>query len=169
MIKIKLGTVFLRLASPKKASVTIEAALIMPLLLASLFFVIQMSLFAHDRCMLLKAGLDAALRAETGYIGEDAPADLREEAYAMADNVSGEIVRKKMTVPWDIEKDISMNENEIRIELKGRTAFMGGMAGFYPGASQFTGSARVSAGGDMERPSEFIREMRKRSAVIATE
>ena len=39
----------------KRASVTIEASLLMPLILGSIVFVIYMGFYLHGRCMLQKA------------------------------------------------------------------------------------------------------------------
>ena len=129
----------------KDASVTIEAALIMPLVLASVIFVILLSFYSHDRCIMLKAGLEAALRAE-----ED-----ENEAVRAMDNTLGGIIWVK-----DIEKSIRTDEEEVIVEVKGVAALSGGFEGILINGASVGYS--VKAKGETGSGSEYIRAVKKR-------
>ena len=132
-------------ALTKEASVTIEASLIMPLVLASVIFVILLSFYSHDRCIMLKAGLEAALRAE-----ED-----EAEAGRAMDSALGGIIWVK-----DIEKDIRADEEEITVEVKGTAALSEGFEGLLISGASVGYS--VKAKGETGRGSEYIRAVKKR-------
>ncbi len=129
----------------KEASVTIEASLIMPLVLASVIFVILLSFYSHDRCIMLKAGLEAALRAEE---------DEAEAGRAMDNTLDGIIWVK------DIEKDISTDEEEIIVEVKGTAALSEGFEGLLINGASVGYS--VKAKGEAGSGSEYIRAVKKR-------
>lgn len=132
-------------ALTKEASVTIEASLIMPLVLASVIFVILLSFYSHDRCIMLRAGLEAALRAE-----ED-----EAKAGRAMDSALGGIIWVK-----DIEKDIRADEEEITVEVKGTAALSEGFEGLLISGASVGYS--VKAKGETGRGSEYIRAVKKR-------
>lgn len=129
----------------KAGVITIEASLIMPLVLASVIFVILLSFYSHDRCIMLKAGLEAALRAE-----ED-----EAEAGRAMDSALGGIIWVK-----DIEKDIRADEEEITVEVKGTAALSEGFEGLLISGASVGYS--VKAKGETGRGSEYIRAVKKR-------
>ena len=129
----------------KAASVTIEASLIMPLVLASVIFVILLSFYSHDRCIMLKAGLEAALRAEE---------DETEADRAMENTLEGVIWVK------DIEKDIRANEEEVIVEVKGSASLSEGFEGLLISGASVGYS--VKAKGETGSGSEYIRAVKKR-------
>ncbi len=134
----------------KQGSVTVEASLIMPLILASIIFVIYIAFYEHDKCMLLKAGYSSALRAERG---ED-----EASSYSLAEEAAGEVIGIKTTGFTDIDINIEVTDTYIRTDLRGSTE-LSGITGFITESGYLKYS--VVASGSLEDPAGHIRLGRK--------
>ncbi|MCR4656393.1 MAG: pilus assembly protein [Lachnospiraceae bacterium] len=134
----------------KQGSVTVEASLIMPLILASIIFVIYIAFYEHDKCMMLKAGFSSALRAERG----------NDEAlsYSLAEEAADEVIGVKTTGFTDIDTNIEVTYRYIRTDLRGNMR-LSGIAGLLTGSRYPEYS--IMASGSLEDPAEHIRLSRK--------
>ena len=133
----------------KQGSITIEASLIMPLILASIILVIYIAFYEHDKCMMIKAGFSSTLRAERG---EDEAA-----SYYLSDEAVSEVIGARTTGFIHIDKDIAVTEADIRTELRGSmelSGIIGLIAGGYLECS-------FTASGSLEDPIDHIRQSRK--------
>ena len=102
----------------KRASVTIEASLLMPLILGSIVFVIYMGFYLHGRCMLQKAEETAILRG-----GNERA---KEERVAAGELALKEITEKKLFGPWQVETDVKAYEGLMTVEIEGKMRYDGG-------------------------------------------
>ena len=93
-----------------KGSFTVEAALIMPVVLGVIVLFLYMAMFLHDRCVVQYACQQTALEAvyeEDGF-----------EAFAkdFADNaISG-----KLILDWDYTADISSDDGSVSVKISAR-------------------------------------------------
>ncbi|MCR5508899.1 MAG: pilus assembly protein [Lachnospiraceae bacterium] len=105
----------------RKGSLTIELSIIMPLILGLFVVIVFSGFLLHDKCIVNKACMSAALRASLER--EDAPA--LEKAYeAMAEVIPGRLMCR-----WDYETDIDVGEDEVRVTFLGSSSVGGLFAG----------------------------------------
>ena len=140
----------IRVKAEARAVITIEASLIMPLILASIIFVISLAFYQHDRCLLLKAGFAAALRGE------------REEEDNIAYDMMTETLEeslKKTTGIWELSRDIKISDETVKLTIEGDMKLSGGILRMVCGRDH----ARLSLtmAGERQKPSDYIRTLRK--------
>lgn len=93
---------------------TIEAALLMPMVWFSLFFFIFTGFFQYDRCIAEQDGKIIVLRASE-MRGSDEASVIRTVME------KGELVgKKKLLFSEDVEKEIRITENKAKIKISGR-------------------------------------------------
>lgn len=93
---------------------TVEAALLMPMVLFSLFFIIFMGFYQYDRCIAEQDGKVIVMRAS----------DIREtdEARVIRKVMEkGELAgRKKLLFSNSVQKNISLSEGRAKISISGK-------------------------------------------------
>ncbi|MCR5789696.1 MAG: hypothetical protein K6G83_07390 [Lachnospiraceae bacterium] len=152
----------------KRASVTIEAALLFPLILGSVVFVIFMAFYRHDCVLSLKACLSATVRAEKQ--------ETEEKAYAEAEAAVDEIMEEKLTGLWEYEKKLLLSGEEVEISLQGSMRYFGGFFGLLslPGQSGTSSmhlsqniccfGKRISPAGTLRRIKAEVRTLESQDA-----
>ncbi|MCR5358236.1 MAG: pilus assembly protein [Lachnospiraceae bacterium] len=105
----------------KKGSLTIELSLIMPVILGLLVIIIFTGFILHDKCLVNKACLSAALRGS------------QETDEAKAMDVAGmainEVIPERLLCRWDYDTTVDVGEDEVRVSFKGTTGITDGLAG----------------------------------------
>ncbi len=134
----------------KQGSITIEASLLMPLIIGTIVFVIFASFYEHDRCLMLKTGYSMAIKAE-----EEETEAL---AYEAASRELREVFCAKATGLWDIETDIWISEGRLGTKLKGKMKLTG-ITGLFADSSYLQFQSRAS--GSLEKPSDYVRKRRR--------
>lgn len=137
----------------ENAYFTVEAALVLPLVMGALLLTIFLFVFQYDRCLMEQdAGLlvlyAATLEAENG-----------EEATMLLNGRASELYWDKY-VAWEMEKlQINREKNEVRIEGEGKLTFP------VPGWNFFNGNnvwrAKVLHRAVQFSPVDFIRMYRR--------
>ncbi len=130
----------------KEASVTIEASLVMPLVLATVMFLILLSFYGHDRCVMLKAGLEAALRTEE---------ENETEALRAMEEAFGDIIWVR-----DVEKNIRADDEETTVEVRGRAGLSEGFEGLLITGATVEYSVRAT--GEKRMAPDYIRAVKQR-------
>ena len=99
-------------------SLTIELSLLMPFILAVFIFILFSGFFLHDKCIVDKMCLSAALRAS-----EELEDDRSlEKAHAVMDTISDRFLGS-----WNMDTQISVQESEIKVEFDGDMLMAGGL------------------------------------------
>ncbi|MBQ7564050.1 MAG: pilus assembly protein [Lachnospiraceae bacterium] len=104
-----------------KASATIEASLLMPLILGTIMLVIYLGFFLYGEILLEKAAESALLRA-----GNERE---KEESVAVGELAVKEITEKKLAGPWEVESDVKAYEGKATVSLDGVMGFGRGLSG----------------------------------------
>lgn len=105
----------------KGASLTIELSMLMPGIITVLIIIIFCGYYFHDKCVIQRAAYSAALKTsyESG-TEADYARDLFEE------NVSKCLLGK-----WNIEDDVTISDDEIRINVQGTMSCFSGFVSGY--------------------------------------
>jgi Flp pilus assembly protein TadG len=94
-----------------KGSASIEAAVIVPLLLMIFAVIIHLSVFLYDKCSLERAAAMAALR------GSEAVRESNNVRYQIADEGVTELLENGLLGAETVEKQIQIKGNQIKICL----------------------------------------------------
>ncbi|MBR5408256.1 MAG: pilus assembly protein [Lachnospiraceae bacterium] len=105
----------------KKGSLTIELSLIMPVILGLFVVMIFTGFILHDKCIVNKACLSAALR------GSQETDDAK--AMDMAGRAISEVIPGRLLCKWTYDTSVDVGEDEVRVSFKGTTGVTGGLAG----------------------------------------
>ena len=103
----------------EKGSLTIELTLIMPFILGLFILIIFSGFILHDKCMVNKACLSAALRGSE----EDEDDQAINRAYEALD----EVIPDHLIGKWNYSTQVDIGEDEVRIIFHGDTCIGGGL------------------------------------------
>ena len=96
-----------------KGSLTIELTLLMPFILGMFIFILFSGFVLHDKCIVNKACLSAALRGSQE--SEDGPA-MEKAAQAISEVLPGKLIGR-----WSYNTGIDIGEDVIRVSFEGDT------------------------------------------------
>lgn len=103
-----------------KASYTIEAALIFPLIMGVIVFIIYMSFFLHDRAVMKSCAYQAALK---GSLIRTSESDMRSEALKAAEyNIDGLILATE-----NIKTSVNISGSEVTVAYSGNLSIPQGI------------------------------------------
>lgn len=102
-----------------KGSLTIEITLLMPFILGVFLFIIFSGFVLHDKCMVNKACMSAALRGSQE--SEDARA-MDNAALALSEVLPGKLIGK-----WSYNTSIDVGKDVIRVTFEGDTDIGSGL------------------------------------------
>ena len=102
-----------------KGSMTIELTLLMPFILGIFIFIIFSGFILHDKCIVNKACMSAALRGS-----EETDPD---KALDMANEAISEVIPGRLIGKWDYSTRIDVGEDAVRVSFKGNTGMGGGL------------------------------------------
>lgn len=109
----------------KGGYMTVEASLIMPFVLAVIFFIIYAGFYQHDRCVMEQAAYRAALRGSSLY-GAD-----KEEKYCAVENTLEELTKDcfaAMDTSYEVvmrDQLVISSEGTLKIPLSGLARLVG--------------------------------------------
>jgi hypothetical protein len=103
----------------EKGSLTIELTLLMPFILGLFILIIFSGFILHDKCVVNKACLSAALRGSE----EDEDDQAINRAYEALD----EVIPEHLIGKWDYSTQVDIGEDEVRITFRGDTGIGGGL------------------------------------------
>lgn len=130
-----------------KASYTIEASYILPIIIVLIWYLLFLSFFLYDQCVIMQGSYQAALRAER-LLGT------KEEKEALAFTKYEVDVKKKLIYMMP-EKEIEVDEDRILLRTNSEMKFPGGI--FF----QKSWKARQQQKAASYEPVKFIRECRR--------
>lgn len=140
------------------AYMTVEAALLFPIVMGSILFVVYMMMFQYDRCLLEQ---DTGAIALWGSLAE--AADKAELEYKIQKRMS-EIYRDKYVV-WKFQAlDASLDKNRFTVNSAGQLSFP--FTGLNYWGSGNTWSVQVKYGYDRLEPVAFIRICHKAKKAV---
>lgn len=137
----------------ENAYMTVEAALILPIVLASIFFVIYMMLFQYDRCLLEQDMGEMALWGSLAQAPDTA---------ALEEKVQGRVaeVYKEKYMMWRFTSlDVSLDKGKFSANGAGAVFFPFGGLNFWGGGNMW--SAQAAYGYSRLAPVTFIRTCHK--------
>ena len=102
-----------------KGSMTIELTLLMHFILGIFIFIIFSGFILHDKCIVNKACMSAALRGS-----EETDPD---KALDMANEAISEVIPGRLIGKWDYSTRIDVGEDAVRVSFKGNTGMGGGL------------------------------------------
>lgn len=102
-----------------KGSMTIELTLLMPFILGIFIFIIFSGFILHDKCIVNKACMSAALRGS-----EETDPD---KAMDRANEAISEVIPGRLIGKWDYSTRIDVGEDAVRVSFKGNTGMGGGL------------------------------------------
>ena len=96
-----------------KGSLTVEITLLMPFILGAFMFILFSGFVLHDKCIVNKACLSAALRASTEV----------EEGKAMDTGIKAinEVLPSCLIGKWSYNTQIDVGKDEVRVSFEGDT------------------------------------------------
>ena len=103
----------------RKGSLTIEITLLMPFILGLFIFILFSGFIMHDKCIVNKACLSAALRGSEE--SEDGEAVSRAQE-AIAEVIPGHLIGK-----WTYDTSVDIGRDEVRVTFEGKTQMGGGL------------------------------------------
>ena len=109
----------------EKGSLTIELSLLIPMIMGMFVFIIFSGFIMHDRFMVDKACLSAALRGSSEQDDD--------EALRKAGEAINEVLPLKMTAIWDYDTKIDIGEDMVRVSFEGNTTSGSGIFGSITG------------------------------------
>lgn len=102
-----------------KGSLTIELTLLMPFILGLFIFILFAGFILHDKCIVNKACLSAALRGSEE--SEDGEA-LNRAQEAIAEVLPGHLIGK-----WSYDTNVDVGKDEVRVTFDGNAQMGGGL------------------------------------------
>ena len=102
-----------------KGSMTIEMTLLMPFILGIFIFIIFSGFILHDKCIVNKACMSAALRGS-----EETDPD---KAMDRANEAISEVIPGRLIGKWDYSTRIDVGKDAVRVSFKGNTGMGGGL------------------------------------------
>lgn len=104
----------------KKGSYTIEAALLMPLIIGTIVWIIYMAYFTHDRAILQQCACIAALRGSQVRTGDAA-------AYTEAKECSTQLPHGRLLGAWELEDIVEIDSDSVKVSYEGYMRIPGGL------------------------------------------
>lgn len=103
----------------RKGSLTIELTLLMPFILGMFIFILFSGFVLHDKCLVNKACLSAALR------GSEESEDT--EAVDKAQKALAEVLPGHLIAKWSYDTNIDVGKDEVRVTFDGSAQMGGGL------------------------------------------
>ncbi len=141
-----------------KGSYTIEAALILPLIMTVIVFIIYMSFFLHDRAVMSACAYQAALKASLIRTGE-------EDMKAEAERAAGYSIEGLLLATEYPEITVTVSRKKVHIQYTGNMRIPQSIL-FFP--IHGTDHIEVSGGAEASEKDaiEFIRQCRAAGGII---
>lgn len=95
-----------------KGSYTVEASLLFPFILSVIVFIMYMSFFLHDRCVMNQSAYQAALRASRVKTGDN-------KVMSTAERAAGELMEKTVLATSGVTHSIDVSGSEIKVRYEG--------------------------------------------------
>lgn len=150
-MKKKWNKMIKSVLSERKASFTAELALLMPLIIGVLLFVIFLAYYMHDRCIIEKACYAASLRGSQESEPDRIKITAQEALY--------EVLPERLLGHWELEHQIEVTGQEVCVSGSGNMKIREGLLVLLLGRQPFAFSTKCSAK-QIEEP-VFIRSQRK--------
>lgn len=88
---------------------TVEAALILPIVMLFTVMMIFLAFYSYDRCVMEHSAYEAALRGACSHF------DTAEEAKSAADEAARELIREKLFAIQDFDYDVSVDAKSVTV------------------------------------------------------
>lgn len=134
-----------------KGSLTIELTLLMPFILGVFIFILFSGFIMHDKCMVNKACLSAALRVSEE--SDDSEAMHRAQE-AITEVLPGHLIGK-----WTYDTNVDIGRDEVRVTFEGSAQMGGGLIRRVLSAGSTEHSYECRSG--RFREAEFLRKHKK--------
>ncbi len=95
-----------------KGSYTVEASLLFPFILSVIVFIMYMSFFLHDRCVMNQSAYQAALRASRIKTDDN-------RVMGTAERAAGELMEKTVLATSNVTHSIDISGTEIKVRYEG--------------------------------------------------
>ncbi len=95
-----------------KGSYTVEASLLFPFILSVIVFIMYMSFFLHDRCVMNQSAYQAALRASRVKTGDN-------KVMSTAERAAGELMEKTVLATSGVTHSIDISGSEVKVRYEG--------------------------------------------------
>jgi hypothetical protein len=95
-----------------KGSYTIEASLLLPMILSIIMILMFLSFYVHDRCILYSIAYTAALR------GSEVQSD-EEKIFREVEESSNKLLENKLLVTRNVNTDIKISSKDIAVSYQG--------------------------------------------------
>lgn len=124
----------------KKASLTVEISLLMPLMISVLILTIFLAYYLHDRCIIYSSINKSIVKTSEYYMYDDflmihSVDDSHIED--MIDIIFQEECAKRLIGKWDISKTVYVNDDYISVLIDGKMKCLAGMVFRYISDSFF--------------------------------
>lgn len=135
-----------------KGSYTVEASLLFPFILSVIVFIMYMSFFLHDRCVMNQSAYQAALRASRVKTGDN-------KVMSTAERAAGELMEKTVLATTGVTHSIDISGSEIKVRYEGTLKIPAGTLFMNIYGSD---GIKVEGSGSAKRkdPIKFIRQCR---------
>ncbi len=95
-----------------EGSYTVEASLLFPFILSVIVFIMYMSFFFHDRCVMNQSAYQAALRASRMKTGDNS-------VMGTAERAANELMNRTVLATSDITLSIEISGSEVQVRYEG--------------------------------------------------
>ena len=95
-----------------EGSYTVEASLLFPFILSVIVFIMYMSFFFHDRCVMNQSAYQAALRASRMKTGDNS-------VMGTAERAANELMNRTVLATSDITHSIEISGSEVQVRYEG--------------------------------------------------
>lgn len=133
-------------------SYTVEASLLFPLILSVIVFLIYISFFLHDRCVMNQSAYQAALRGSRVKTEEG-------RVIATAERAASELIENSLLATRNVSHTVTIDGSEVRVTYEGILSIPTGTL-----FMKISGSdgipVRGSGSAKRKDPIKFIRECR---------
>ena len=135
-----------------EGSYTVEASLLFPFILSVIVFIMYMSFFFHDRCVMNQSAYQAALRASRVKTGDNA-------VMGTAERAANELMNRTVLATSDVTHSIDISGSEVQVRYEGTLKIPAGVLFMDIYGSD---GIKVSGKGCAKRkdPVKFIRQCR---------
>ncbi len=135
-----------------EGSYTVEAALLFPFILSVIVFIIYLSFFLHDRCVMNQSAYQAALRASRIKTGDN-------KVMGTAQRAAKELMEKTVLATQNVTHSVDISGSEITVRYEGVLQIPAGVLFMKIAGSD---GIKVTGSGSAKRkdPIKFIRECR---------
>ena len=133
-------------------SYTVEASLLFTFIMSVIIFLIYMSFFLHDRCVMNQSAYQAALRGSRVKTEEG-------KVIGTAEKAADELIKDSLLATKDVSHTVTVDGSEVKVAYEGTLKIPAGVLFMSINGSS---GIRVSGTGSAKRkdPIKFIRECR---------